>query len=971
MASSEPPRAIERATLVQTVTGLSPSDLARVVALIDRAARHVSRHGTVPEQARDLISWAESSAGPGLEAIQRALEQLSSGPSGEEHKTPVTPITIAYLGRRGVSLAMVAVAALLISAVVGYLAISKFLAIPSDPLFSDNEYGIVVTEFAENAVIASSADRTVTQVLVDTMGDLLNSTPVSNHQAVVVKPHGQVIPAVRGHEAALQLARRSKARIVVWGWYSRDAQNSLIRVNVDLVAPDSAIAPFVQNLDDPRVTPTNYIKQFGSILIHPRTDEVFNLAFTVSSAQEASASAALIIGFIAYTHGEFDRAESLLSTLAEKNKRVNPLVRSYTHFLRGNIKLARMVTEKEGEPDMRRNAISDFFAANEYLQVSQEYSRVLKAKILNNIGAILISLDDYEHADAFVTESLRQSADNATAHLNKGRILLATAGYDDRPFMFTRRPLLSEDPEGARPTAEADGVASMEKALSINPNLLTAHLWLAKVAIHRNDLKKATEQLHSVFAAFKKLDPQHVSLPDQVFIQFMQEFGPEFSADLVEPKDRERVLKQLTAYLAEQKRLYVMFSTMNPRAMAMAGANAATARSAIARLQQGKPPAINEKSLIFTVPPLASAADPDTLFREKVQEAISGGRRQDAIQLLSKKVGQTGNFGARYVLGKLLFEAGDRRGAYAAVSQAIDEEINDFSLKESAWTVKFTDSERRTTYADFVDVLIQSIDQQVEFESAVANLIERIHLLKAKPIRVMLSLRRFTLPEKQRLVLLTNLGGALAKEQKLAEAADVFAEASPYADGYEKLRLMFSELKMRASASQSAVTLGQLLDAVEKQRENLRPPLPQHYYDYLDLITALWRCELALRAGLDEDASWQKALASATYSNGILADYYRARFALRRGDEAEWLKLYERSVDKNDAYHSPPAFNEVEIAPQEAGAIFESMLRDLVAYYRRSGDFEKIGYLLFENYGENYLHFEQHRLKVLQHLLLR
>ena len=82
MASSKhrrapkPTRVIDRATLVQTVTGLSPSDLARVVAFIHGAAAHISRHGTVPEQAAELIRWAESSAGPGLTAIQRALENF-------------------------------------------------------------------------------------------------------------------------------------------------------------------------------------------------------------------------------------------------------------------------------------------------------------------------------------------------------------------------------------------------------------------------------------------------------------------------------------------------------------------------------------------------------------------------------------------------------------------------------------------------------------------------------------------------------------------------------------------------------------------------------------------------------------------------------------------------------------------------------------------------------------------------------
>jgi hypothetical protein len=71
-----PPRALDRTTLVRTVSGLSPSDMALLVTLVEGAASHISRQGTVPEQAADLIRWAESPTGPGLEAIRRAIEDF-------------------------------------------------------------------------------------------------------------------------------------------------------------------------------------------------------------------------------------------------------------------------------------------------------------------------------------------------------------------------------------------------------------------------------------------------------------------------------------------------------------------------------------------------------------------------------------------------------------------------------------------------------------------------------------------------------------------------------------------------------------------------------------------------------------------------------------------------------------------------------------------------------------------------------
>ena len=65
--------AMDRATLVRTLTDLTPADFATLIVMIPGAARQVSRQGTVPEQAAELIRWAESSTGPRLAAIEEAL----------------------------------------------------------------------------------------------------------------------------------------------------------------------------------------------------------------------------------------------------------------------------------------------------------------------------------------------------------------------------------------------------------------------------------------------------------------------------------------------------------------------------------------------------------------------------------------------------------------------------------------------------------------------------------------------------------------------------------------------------------------------------------------------------------------------------------------------------------------------------------------------------------------------------------
>ena len=68
--------AMDRLTLVRTLTDLTPADFARLIAMIPGAARQLSRV-SVPEQAGELIRFAESPTGPGLAAIEEAFKILN------------------------------------------------------------------------------------------------------------------------------------------------------------------------------------------------------------------------------------------------------------------------------------------------------------------------------------------------------------------------------------------------------------------------------------------------------------------------------------------------------------------------------------------------------------------------------------------------------------------------------------------------------------------------------------------------------------------------------------------------------------------------------------------------------------------------------------------------------------------------------------------------------------------------------
>jgi len=78
--------AVDRSKLVRTLASFNPADFALLITAIPGAAAHVGRYGTVPEQAADLIRWAESPTGPGLAAIETALATF--GNRDDRHPPP-------------------------------------------------------------------------------------------------------------------------------------------------------------------------------------------------------------------------------------------------------------------------------------------------------------------------------------------------------------------------------------------------------------------------------------------------------------------------------------------------------------------------------------------------------------------------------------------------------------------------------------------------------------------------------------------------------------------------------------------------------------------------------------------------------------------------------------------------------------------------------------------------------------------
>jgi len=71
-----PGKPVDRILLLNPLKRLGPSDLSTLIAAIPGASGQVSRNGTGPEKVAELVGWAESSTGPGLQEVHRIAQQV-------------------------------------------------------------------------------------------------------------------------------------------------------------------------------------------------------------------------------------------------------------------------------------------------------------------------------------------------------------------------------------------------------------------------------------------------------------------------------------------------------------------------------------------------------------------------------------------------------------------------------------------------------------------------------------------------------------------------------------------------------------------------------------------------------------------------------------------------------------------------------------------------------------------------------
>jgi hypothetical protein len=70
------PETMDRIAFLNLLHELSPPDFSRLVSALPGAASQVTKNAPVPDKVTELVTWAESSTGPGWERLQKVARQV-------------------------------------------------------------------------------------------------------------------------------------------------------------------------------------------------------------------------------------------------------------------------------------------------------------------------------------------------------------------------------------------------------------------------------------------------------------------------------------------------------------------------------------------------------------------------------------------------------------------------------------------------------------------------------------------------------------------------------------------------------------------------------------------------------------------------------------------------------------------------------------------------------------------------------
>ena len=409
---------------------------------------------------------------------------------------------------------------------VGYYTITQLIYRPS-PIFLADQTGILLAEFSEDAFASVPSNRALTQTILD-------EARAQDGYDKLIKPLGRAIDPREGRVEALRIAKEQGALAILWGWYTKSASATLLRLHFDVVPENLARKT---KLKDPNKTeqPDEMLEtELSSV---KRVFPVANLDsfyFYFSTANSVTKLSDFIVGFAKYVAGDcapaqihFERSEQLA---------VGPEVLAVDFFARFYHASCKYLVGKDTRDYIE--SLLYFGQARNFLSTLSEQRNEYQAKLLANEGAIYLALGKLDEARQKTEEALSTSPGLIAASANLGIIFYRQGQY------------------GA-------ATEQLQKVLIQNPDLLQIRYLLVLSLYADNRLKDAKAELAGLLPSLKAVSRK--------VLESGSPREPQIDLAVLEmyfaTEDVSKGAAFLRNYIDTNAHMTSVVSTMNPSAM--------------------------------------------------------------------------------------------------------------------------------------------------------------------------------------------------------------------------------------------------------------------------------------------------------------------------------------------------------------------------------------------------------------------
>jgi len=267
-----------------------------------------------------------------------------------------------------------------------YLGFQAYQIISTDKLI------VIVTDFSEEGNPASS-DRTTSQLIVEKLQQTIGS-----QGGIEIVPVFESVEDLSS-QSAIEIGRRHRATIVIWGWYTVRQNEVLINPRLEILTSDPVLQPFRL---DRQIVPRSSFESFD---------------FELALSDEYSYLSAFTIGTIRYSQKRYEDAIESYSRIIEQNETARGI--SLVYNMRG------LSLSNSGR---HREALYDYLHAVELSSTDPVYHYNLGSCQLD-LGEIDDAVISFERATELGPYHSSPLNSLAVVYHNKGTLVLAEQYY--------------------------------------------------------------------------------------------------------------------------------------------------------------------------------------------------------------------------------------------------------------------------------------------------------------------------------------------------------------------------------------------------------------------------------------------------------------------------------------------------------------------------------------------------------------